>query len=183
MEICGGKRKEQEILLLCFYFDVLILFRINSSPYESKIQTWPYNNFFFVFWNFLISCFLPLNYGKVTHSELSQNPTLEHYTSYVTSDLKGSVLALQELQLNTNGCSLNAIREKYRHQKVMYRLSNAINCFSILSVYFLKLGIVHQTCKCKLFHSIPVALLWLNLGFEREDNIRGRIFAASYFLP
>lgn len=128
--------------------------------------------FFFCFLGFFDILLSPFELWKVTHSELSQNPTLEHYTSYVTSDLKGSVLALQELQLNTNGCSLNAIREKYRHQKVMYRLSNAINCFSILSVYFLKLGIVHQTCKCKLFHSIPVALLWLNLGFEREDNIR-----------
>ncbi|XP_058200726.1 cyclin-A2-1-like [Rhododendron vialii] len=53
----------------------------------------------------------------LNQSDHPWNPTLEHYTSYVTSDLKGSVLALQELQLNTNGCSLNAIREKYRHQK------------------------------------------------------------------
>ncbi|XVF88196.1 hypothetical protein PTKIN_Ptkin19aG0030800 [Pterospermum kingtungense] len=45
------------------------------------------------------------------------NPTLEHYTKYKASELKTTVLALEELQLNTNGCSLNAIREKYRQQK------------------------------------------------------------------
>ncbi|KAJ7958717.1 Cyclin [Quillaja saponaria] len=45
------------------------------------------------------------------------NPTLEHYTSYKTSDLKATVLALEDLQLNTNGCSLNAVREKYKQQK------------------------------------------------------------------
>ncbi|GMP94710.1 hypothetical protein CsSME_00044059 [Camellia sinensis var. sinensis] len=51
------------------------------------------------------------------HPWVCINPTLERYTGYVTSDLKGTVLALQELQLNTEGCSLNAIREKYRQQK------------------------------------------------------------------
>ncbi|XP_062164202.1 cyclin-A2-2-like isoform X2 [Alnus glutinosa] len=45
------------------------------------------------------------------------NPTLEHYTSYKASELKSIVLALEDLQLNTSGCSLNAIREKYRQQK------------------------------------------------------------------
>ncbi|KDP37173.1 hypothetical protein JCGZ_06229 [Jatropha curcas] len=45
------------------------------------------------------------------------NPTLEHYTSYKASDIKTTVLALQDLQLNTNGCPLNAIRMKYRQQK------------------------------------------------------------------
>ncbi|XP_038695641.1 cyclin-A2-2-like isoform X2 [Tripterygium wilfordii] len=45
------------------------------------------------------------------------NPTLEHYTSYKASELKPAVLELEDLQLNTNGCSLNAIREKYRQQK------------------------------------------------------------------
>ncbi|KAF8393309.1 hypothetical protein HHK36_021550 [Tetracentron sinense] len=45
------------------------------------------------------------------------NPTLEHYTSYKASDLKATVLALQDLQLNTNGCPLNAIRDKYRQHK------------------------------------------------------------------
>ncbi|XVF74650.1 hypothetical protein PTKIN_Ptkin13bG0128000 [Pterospermum kingtungense] len=45
------------------------------------------------------------------------NPTLEHYTEYNVSDLKATVLALQDLQLNTNGCPLNAIRMKYRQPK------------------------------------------------------------------
>ncbi|PQM36900.1 cyclin-A2-1 [Prunus yedoensis var. nudiflora] len=45
------------------------------------------------------------------------NPTLERYTSYKTSELKTTVVALEDLQLNTKGCPLNAIREKYRHQK------------------------------------------------------------------
>ncbi|KAF8400732.1 hypothetical protein HHK36_014032 [Tetracentron sinense] len=47
------------------------------------------------------------------------NPTLEHYTTYKASDMKATVLALQDLQLNTHGCSLNSIREKYRQQKVL----------------------------------------------------------------
>ncbi|KAB1204537.1 Cyclin-A2-1 [Morella rubra] len=46
------------------------------------------------------------------------NPTLECYTSYNASELKTTVLALEDLQLNTNGCSLNAIRQKYRQQKI-----------------------------------------------------------------
>ncbi|EOA33887.1 hypothetical protein CARUB_v10021378mg [Capsella rubella] len=45
------------------------------------------------------------------------NPTLEHYTTYKASDLKASVHALQDLQLNTNGCPLNSIRMKYRQEK------------------------------------------------------------------
>ncbi|KAK1579002.1 hypothetical protein Q3G72_034853 [Acer saccharum] len=45
------------------------------------------------------------------------NATLEHYTYYRASDLKIPVFALQDLQLNTNGCPLNAIRMKYRQEK------------------------------------------------------------------
>ncbi|XP_021906572.1 cyclin-A2-3-like, partial [Carica papaya] len=45
------------------------------------------------------------------------NPTLEHYTTYKASELKTSVLALQDLQLNVNGCPLNAVRMKYRQLK------------------------------------------------------------------
>lgn len=56
---------------------------------------------------------------NVLDVQLMQNPTLEHYTSYKASELKTIVLALEDLQLNTNGCSLNAIREKYRQQKVI----------------------------------------------------------------
>ncbi|KAA3455541.1 cyclin-A2-4-like [Gossypium australe] len=45
------------------------------------------------------------------------NSTLEHYTAYNQSDLKTTVIALQDLQLNTKGCPLTAIRMKYRQQK------------------------------------------------------------------
>lgn len=43
---------------------------------------------------------------------------MEHYTSYKALDLKDTVFALQELHINSKGCPLNAIREKYRHKKV-----------------------------------------------------------------
>nr|AFK47820.1 unknown [Lotus japonicus] len=59
------------------------------------------------------------------HLEHPWNPTLEHYTNYKSSELKTVVLALQDLQLNTKGCPLNAIREKYKHQK--------FNCVANLS--------------------------------------------------
>lgn len=58
-------------------------------------------------------------------SEHPWNPTLEHYTNYKASQLKTVVLALQDLQLNTKGCSLNAVREKYKQQK--------FNCVANLS--------------------------------------------------
>nr|XP_017217696.1 PREDICTED: cyclin-A2-1-like [Daucus carota subsp. sativus] len=45
------------------------------------------------------------------------NPTMEHYTRYMASDLKPTVLQLQSLQLNTSNCPLNAIRTKYRQDK------------------------------------------------------------------
>lgn len=45
------------------------------------------------------------------------NATLEHYTNYKASDLKTAVHALQGLQLNSDGCPLNAIRSKYRQDK------------------------------------------------------------------
>lgn len=48
-----------------------------------------------------------------------QNPTLEHYTYYKARDLKTTVVALQGLQLNTENCPLNAIRAKYRQDKVL----------------------------------------------------------------
>ncbi|KAJ1411007.1 Cyclin-like [Sesbania bispinosa] len=61
----------------------------------------------------------------LNHSEHPWNPTLEHYTNYKASQLKTVVLALEDLQLNTKGCSLNAIREKYKQQK--------FNCVAKLS--------------------------------------------------
>ncbi|XP_031102495.1 cyclin-A2-1-like [Ipomoea triloba] len=45
------------------------------------------------------------------------NPTLEHYTRYKASELKTTVSALQDLQLNANQCSLKAICEKYKQPK------------------------------------------------------------------
>ncbi|XP_068647358.1 cyclin-A2-1-like [Aristolochia californica] len=45
------------------------------------------------------------------------NSTLEHYTDYRSADLKSTVLDMQDLQLNSKSCLLNAIREKYRQEK------------------------------------------------------------------
>ncbi|KAI3522450.1 hypothetical protein L1887_00220 [Cichorium endivia] len=44
------------------------------------------------------------------------NPTLEHYTNYKASDLKATVLALQDMQLNTSP-RLHAIRQKYKQKQ------------------------------------------------------------------
>ncbi|KAL8244768.1 hypothetical protein R6Q59_011026 [Mikania micrantha] len=44
------------------------------------------------------------------------NPTLEHYTSYKASELKATVLALQDMQLN-NEATLHATRQKYKQNK------------------------------------------------------------------
>ncbi|KAF9681178.1 hypothetical protein SADUNF_Sadunf06G0198500 [Salix dunnii] len=53
----------------------------------------------------------------LNQSDHPWNSTLEHYSRYTASELKTTVLALENLQLNTNGCCLNAIRDKYRQQK------------------------------------------------------------------
>ncbi|KAH7657280.1 G2/Mitotic-specific cyclin A domain-containing protein [Dioscorea alata] len=45
------------------------------------------------------------------------NPTLQHYTSYKSVDLKPAVLELQVLQTNNQNCSLKAIHEKYKQPK------------------------------------------------------------------
>ncbi|KAL5206279.1 hypothetical protein ABZP36_034488 [Zizania latifolia] len=50
-------------------------------------------------------------------SDLPWNRTLEHYTSYKSSDIQICVCALRELQHNTSNCPLNSVREKYRQQK------------------------------------------------------------------
>ncbi|KAK9072074.1 hypothetical protein SSX86_008506 [Deinandra increscens subsp. villosa] len=44
------------------------------------------------------------------------NPTLEYYTNYKASELKTTVLAMQDMQLN-NGASLQAIRQKYSQKQ------------------------------------------------------------------
>ncbi|XP_062098584.1 cyclin-A2-2-like [Humulus lupulus] len=61
----------------------------------------------------------------LNQSDHPWNSTLEHYTSYKTSELKDTVLAMEDLQLNTRGCPLNAIREKYRQHR--------FNCVATLS--------------------------------------------------
>ncbi|CAI5967238.1 unnamed protein product [Closterium sp. NIES-65] len=43
--------------------------------------------------------------------------TLQHYTGYAPSQLKEAVMALYDLQRNVKGCTLPAIREKYRQPK------------------------------------------------------------------
>ncbi|KAL1202254.1 Cyclin-A2-2 [Cardamine amara subsp. amara] len=45
------------------------------------------------------------------------NPTLQHYTRYGVAELKSTVLALEDLQLNTSSCTLIATREKYNQAK------------------------------------------------------------------
>ncbi|RDX81626.1 Cyclin-A2-4, partial [Mucuna pruriens] len=58
------------------------------------------------------------------------NPTLQHYACYKASDLKTTVLALQDLHLNTEGCPLTAVRTKYRQDK---RLCLHQNCLRLCS--------------------------------------------------
>ncbi|KAK6927445.1 Cyclin, N-terminal, partial [Dillenia turbinata] len=53
----------------------------------------------------------------LNQSDHPWNATLEHYACYKSPELKASVIAMQDLQLNTTGNPLNAIREKYRHHK------------------------------------------------------------------
>ncbi|KAK9682581.1 hypothetical protein RND81_10G083400 [Saponaria officinalis] len=53
----------------------------------------------------------------VNQSAHPWNPTLEHYTGYKAADLKVTVFAMQDLQLNTSNSTLNAIRQKYRNEK------------------------------------------------------------------
>ncbi|KAL1552461.1 cyclin-A2-2-like [Salvia divinorum] len=58
-----------------------------------------------------------LSRWTLNQSENPWNPTLEHYTRHKASELKNTVLELQDLQLNTNGSVLNSIREKYKQPK------------------------------------------------------------------
>ncbi|KAE9467761.1 hypothetical protein C3L33_00300, partial [Rhododendron williamsianum] len=67
-------------------------------------------------------------------AELTLNATLEHYTNYKASDLKTAVQALQCLQLNTDGCPLNAIRSKYRQDK--YKSVAALTSPELLQTLF-----------------------------------------------
>ncbi|CAL0324142.1 unnamed protein product [Lupinus luteus] len=62
------------------------------------------------------------------------NPTLQHYAGYKASDLKSTVLALQEMQLNTDGCPLTAIRTKYRQEK--FKCVAALSSSKLLDALF-----------------------------------------------
>lgn len=55
----------------------------------------------------------------IEQSDRPWNETLEHYTSYKTSELKPTIIALQDLQMNKSNCPLTAIREKYKQSKFM----------------------------------------------------------------
>ena len=68
-----------------------------------------------------------------------QNPTLEHYTTFKASDLKASVHALQDLQLNIKGCSLASIRMKYKQEKVkkIIQVSSSVDfCYFTYFCYY-----------------------------------------------
>lgn len=56
-----------------------------------------------------------------------QNPTLQHYTRYEVVELKNVVLAMEDLQLNTSGCTLTATREKYNQPKVHSSKKHPLN--------------------------------------------------------
>ncbi|KAJ0631208.1 putative cyclin domain-containing protein [Helianthus annuus] len=64
------------------------------------------------------------------------NATLEHYTSYKAPELKVTVLALQDLQLN-NASALHAIRQKYKQQKV-----NALANYSPITIIIMNHDLV-----------------------------------------
>lgn len=81
---------------------------------------------------------------------LLQNPTLEHYTRYKASELKTTVSALQDLQLNANQCSLKAICEKYKQPKVWYHTS--ISLFKICVLSQLKAQLDNETTHYSSYH-------------------------------
>ncbi|KAJ1265457.1 hypothetical protein BS78_08G078000 [Paspalum vaginatum] len=53
----------------------------------------------------------------LNQSDHPWNPTLEHYTSYKSSDIQMCVCALQDLQHNTSNCPLGSIRVKYGQEE------------------------------------------------------------------
>ncbi|KAL9662080.1 hypothetical protein QQ045_026908 [Rhodiola kirilowii] len=54
----------------------------------------------------------------INQSDHPWNPTLEFHTNYKAPQLKATVIEMQSLQLNIDACPLNAIREKYKLEKV-----------------------------------------------------------------
>jgi hypothetical protein len=83
-----------------------------------------------------------------------QNPTLEHYASYKAPDLKATVLALQDLQLNNNDCPLTAIRMKYSQDKVWYHRKICFMsdkpCLLLFYTYFVHKSIYFVTLRVRL---------------------------------
>ncbi|XP_004486712.1 cyclin-A2-4 isoform X2 [Cicer arietinum] len=62
------------------------------------------------------------------------NSTLEHYAAYKASDLKATVVTLQDLQLNSNDCPLTAIRTKYTQDK--FKCVAALSSPKVLETMF-----------------------------------------------
>ncbi|EPS70114.1 a-type cyclin, partial [Genlisea aurea] len=63
------------------------------------------------------------------------NTTLEHYTRYKAAELETAVIELQNLQRNASGCTLSAVREKYKQQKVRKPSPSSLfffKCYSLL---------------------------------------------------
>ncbi|KAL3610577.1 hypothetical protein D5086_001597 [Populus alba] len=80
------------------------------------------------------------------------SPTLEKYTSYKASDLKTTVLAMQDLQLNTKGCPLNAIRMKYRQPKISGSMVNALALwFDLIPIANQVVLMAVRICVCSAF--------------------------------
>lgn len=69
-------------------------------------------------------CFYFVIYKENNFADVNakQNPTLQHYTRYEVSALKNTVLAMEDLQLNTSESTLIAIRNKYNQEKVHFVL-------------------------------------------------------------
>lgn len=74
---------------------------------------------FIIFFNIQLIVLKNVDLPSSFYLFILQNPTLEHYTNYKVSDLKETVLALQDIQLN-NEAPLRAIRQKYMQTKVYF---------------------------------------------------------------
>ncbi|XP_022131362.1 cyclin-A2-2-like isoform X2 [Momordica charantia] len=75
------------------------------------------------------------------------NQTLEHYTNYSASELKTPVLALEDLQLNSTSCPLNAVFQKYRQQK-FGNVATLTSTKSVLSVLQNQTGCGASASRC-----------------------------------
>lgn len=123
-------------------------------------------------WVCSLSAFLPhfpllswMNKTTKITTRLLQNPTLEHYTRYKASELKTTVSALQDLQLNANQCSLKAISEKYKQPKVWYHSSISLftskDAFCLNLIWDYTLLLSHLMTRFSRFDSSSAWQLWL----------------------